>query len=382
MVKPAGEKRGRGRPRKVSEGASRLANTMIVESLGNLFDAVTTTPPAKTYVAPKGGTVAPVSDKGVDTLIKSGDPNIYNKMKNIPTPSNPVPVVSDPEGVKEGDAELEEMMKLAGMEEGNFFTGRLAKARAAGKTRADLDGDGDMEPVKEGGVGTGGTGGDKSNTDEATCNECGMMESDCECDHDHAHVSESADHDLNEMLRIAGLKECMGPVPTQDMQNTEGTMTISTNMSSTGTKNVTVTADGEAAVELMQMLKLAGVGGHDHEADHGHPEGVVVVDDGSAQGLEESKCSECGKDPCECDDDEDESQDLDEAKDTRYMANTTPEEHVKPVQALTQGGDGDVAGKVKKQHKHGYKFSDNPLAMSEGATLKLMREYDGIKVKK
>ena len=35
------------------------------------------------------------------------------------------------------------------MEEGNLFTGNLAKARAAGKKVADLDGDGDMEKVKE-----------------------------------------------------------------------------------------------------------------------------------------------------------------------------------------------------------------------------------------
>ena len=35
------------------------------------------------------------------------------------------------------------------MEEGNLFTGNLAKARAAGKKEADLDGDGDMEKVRE-----------------------------------------------------------------------------------------------------------------------------------------------------------------------------------------------------------------------------------------
>ena len=35
------------------------------------------------------------------------------------------------------------------MEEGNKFTGNLMKARAAGKKQADLDGDGDMEPVRE-----------------------------------------------------------------------------------------------------------------------------------------------------------------------------------------------------------------------------------------
>jgi hypothetical protein len=55
--------------------------------------------------------------------------------------------------------DLSRMMEMAGVkkkevdeektEEGNKFTGNLAKARADGKTEADLDGDGDMEKVKE-----------------------------------------------------------------------------------------------------------------------------------------------------------------------------------------------------------------------------------------
>ena len=47
----------------------------------------------------------------------------------------------------------------AEMEEGNMFTGNLAKAREQGKSHADLDGDGDMEKVDEG--------------HGETCNECG-----------------------------------------------------------------------------------------------------------------------------------------------------------------------------------------------------------------
>jgi len=43
-------------------------------------------------------------------------------------------------------------MDEADMEEGNLFTGNLAKARAAGAKQADLDGDGDMEKVREGEV--------------------------------------------------------------------------------------------------------------------------------------------------------------------------------------------------------------------------------------
>jgi hypothetical protein len=48
-------------------------------------------------------------------------------------------------GIKEAKKEVEEEKT----EEGNLFTGNLAKARADGKKEADLDGDGDLEKVKE-----------------------------------------------------------------------------------------------------------------------------------------------------------------------------------------------------------------------------------------
>ena len=60
-------------------------------------------------------------------------------------------------GVYEQD-EIARMMEMAGVkkktdeektEEGNLFTGNLAKARADGKKQADLDGDGKMEKVDE-----------------------------------------------------------------------------------------------------------------------------------------------------------------------------------------------------------------------------------------
>jgi hypothetical protein len=44
-------------------------------------------------------------------------------------------------------------------------------------------------------------------------------------------------------------------------------MNISTNQSSDGTKSITVTADGEAAVALLDMLKNAGMGGSDAAAE-------------------------------------------------------------------------------------------------------------------
>jgi hypothetical protein len=48
-------------------------------------------------------------------------------------------------GIQEAKKEVDEEKT----EEGNLFTGNLAKARADGKKEADLDGDGDMEKVRE-----------------------------------------------------------------------------------------------------------------------------------------------------------------------------------------------------------------------------------------
>jgi hypothetical protein len=55
-------------------------------------------------------------------------------------------------GEEDALARLREMAGIAQeerTEEGNLFTGNLAKARADGKKEADLDGDGDLEKVKE-----------------------------------------------------------------------------------------------------------------------------------------------------------------------------------------------------------------------------------------
>jgi hypothetical protein len=283
--------------------------------------------------------------------------------------------------------ELAEMMRLAGMSESKDWDkdGKVEKPaaeykgvkdnaikKAMGKVDEsdekadnDYDNDGKVETGKEEYLGSKIAAakkagklkeGEKAN--EEKCMECGMYESKCKCD-------ESLEEALNQMRKIAGLKECgMSPIAGAmgDMQQEQGKMNISTNMSSDGNKSVTITADGDSALELMQMLKLAGMGGHGGEEMHQHekPEGIMVV----AQDGEESHDEE-----------------VDETKDTRYQANTTPEEHVYPEQVLTKGGDGEVAGKEKRMHgdRPTWKNGDNPLAET---SLKFMKEYEGIKVKK
>jgi hypothetical protein len=96
----------------------------------------------------------------------SADPFQYSGGINKPksTGQTTVPVIASQDDRQHSYAEAEEdaikrMMEMAGVkkkeveeektDEGNKFTGNLAKARAAGKKEADLDGDGDMEKVKE-----------------------------------------------------------------------------------------------------------------------------------------------------------------------------------------------------------------------------------------
>jgi len=170
----------------------------------------------------------------------------------------------------------------------------------------------------------------------------------------------------NQVTDEEKVDECMGsgmmsPVPGQAMEQ-EGKMNINTNMSSDGTKSVSISADGEAAVQLMQMLKLAGMGGQGPATSQAEPGVTVVSTEPEAE--------------------------VDEEKDPRYQANTSPEEHVMPVQALTKGGNGDVAGKEKAMTPNGYQFGDNPRAMKESIQgldnfgLDMMKEYESIKIKK
>lgn len=258
------------------------------------------------------------------------------------------PMAKEAEEMDEADAEMEGMRKLAGlkgdqkkldkdhdgkltgndfamlrkgideedMEEGNAFSGAVAKAKADG-----------VQPGEK--ITVGGKEYDLKEDDDA----------------------------LNQMRKIAGLQECgMSPVSgmASDMQDDQGRMNISTNQSSDGTKSVTISAEGDAASSLMQMLKLAGMSGEHVQQEE--PAGVMVVaqDDGEEE--------------------------VDEAKDERYHASTTPDEQVSPVQAQTKGGNGDVAGQEKKMKPGGYQFGDNNHAMQESA--RLMREYNSIKITK
>ena len=120
------------------------------------------------------------------------------------------------------------------------------------------------------------------------------------------------DSELNELARLAGIKTTNESASVisgdydgdgdHDMHDHEvesedrGTMSVSTNQSSTGTKNVTVTADGEAASALLDMLKNAGMGSSDAARDAEQRVTAVVVG-GDEMGCEQEVEEEYANEP-------------------------------------------------------------------------------------
>jgi hypothetical protein len=102
--------------------------------------------------------------------------------------------------------------------------------------------------------------------------------------------------DLDDLARLAGITtesvSVMGSSEMMGDESQEDKMNISTNQSSDGTKSITVTADGEAAVALLDMLKNAGMGGSDAAAEQEviiaaqgdeHMGDEMSMDDGSGE---------------------------------------------------------------------------------------------------
>lgn len=167
-------------------------------------------------------------------------------------------------------------------------------------------------------------------------------------------MAEAQDNSLEEVKALAGLKECGDMSPMGSIDADQGKMNISTNASSDGTKTVTITADGDTAVALMQMLKLAGMKGAmaaPEQSTDGDTYDVAVAE-----------------------------KEMEEDHIPGHLVGNGTEPQEMPVQALTKGGTGEVAGKEKTMHPHGYKFSDNPLAMENKLGGRFMQEYESIKL--
>ena len=74
---------------------------------------------------------------------------------------------------------------------------------------------------------------------------------------------EEADRELAKLKENCGIVSPIGSM-AQDMQQQQGRISVNTSQSSDGNKNISISADGEAADQLMQILKMAGIGGQQH----------------------------------------------------------------------------------------------------------------------
>ena len=142
------------------------------------------------------------------------------------------------------------------------------------------------------------------------------------------------------------LEECgMPPMGGMMGGEPESGMSINTSMDTkTGRKTVTVTADGEAAEELAQMLKMAGMAGSRPEPEHKRI-GVVIGGAGSPEEVDEEYANE-------------------------------PNIQNGSTRAIMQ--QGNDLNKPKSMYKHNYRGGDNPMSMKED---KLFKLYDAMKSK-
>ena len=136
--------------------------------------------------------------------------------------------------------------------------------------------------------------------------------------------------------------------PMSSMGQDDGSLSINTSMNSDGTKSVSVNATGNQADALAQMLKMAGIGGH----NHAEPKAVVIQ-----AGPEEQ---------------------VEEERDVEYA--NTPDEEVENVDAIMhQGND---LNREKEQYAGMPKAGDNPMATRESIEMpkSISRMLAGVKL--
>ena len=180
------------------------------------------------------------------------------------------------------------------------------------------------------------------------------------------------------MRRLAGIKESQfsecgmdGITSITSDEDTEGVMSVNSNSSSDGKKSVSITASGNQADQLLQMLKLAGMHGAQDiapsqemqaEPEHSGELTVELVPLAHAAGGYKGP------------------EEVEEA-DEEYANEPHPQ-----VQSVdTQLRQGNDLNREKGMHKHSYRQGDNPMAMREAAELEqlekdLFEELDTIKL--
>ncbi len=255
------------------------------------------------------------------------------------------------------EEELDELARLAG----------IAEAKKADK---DYDGDGKVETGKDEYLGSKIAAAKKAGKlEEGTCPECGHNPCDCEevdegnefsgaldAARDAGKKEFKVDGKTYPVKEDANLDECMSPMGSMagEMEQQQGKISVNTNMSSDGNKSVSINADGDAAEQLMQMLKMAGLGGGE---THAKLAIAVPADHG----------------------------DVEVAEAEGQYANT-PEEEYAGVDAIVD--QGEDMNRQKKQFADKPRQGDNPMATMEEVDpigslgRDLMKEYQALKLAK
>jgi hypothetical protein len=163
--------------------------------------------------------------------------------------------------------ELNELARLAGLDEvsrGEYIKQQDTAAERSGKDKFDAFGqEFDTDEIKEE---------DKS------------PEADKDYDKD-GEIESEKDEVIGSRRKAAGLDE------GADMSGGESEFNVTTSMNNDGDKNVTVTATGDHAANLLQMLRIAGLGSGDKAQElqsQGEPEVMVVGDDEGCEEVEEA----------------------------------------------------------------------------------------------
>lgn len=274
------------------------------------------------------------------------------------------------------------------VEEGNEFSGELAKAKASGKDEFEVDGkkypvkegkkpdfldmdkDGDKkEPMKKALK-------DKEEVKEAEDRPDAKKKETTWTDksgkkhpatqvqgHQSVKADKEADKEKKATMKESQLDEC-GMMASDGSGMGDSGMSVNTNIDTrTGRKSVSVSADGEAADQLMQMLKLAGVGGGDKmgdidgDGDHDMADHAAELTGGKADVKVVSVPLAHAEGGFKFGGD----------KEVEEAYANEPNEQVQGVDAqLRQGTD---LHKEKQMVKHSYRQGDNPMAMGEAAEL-------------
>ena len=258
-------------------------------------------------------------------------------------------------------AEAKEKVEEDDVEEGNEFSGELAKAKAAGKKEfkvgdktyqvkeaADED---RPRPIEKEITWT-----DKSGKKHPGKQVQGWQS--VKADKEARKAAEK-DQQKESVEESAQVSEC-GMVGGQDQSDSGMSVTTSIDTRS-GQKNVSVNATGDAADQLMQLLKLSGVNGQATPAEQ-EPE-VKVVSVPLAHAESGFKMPE-------------------EGVEENYSNEPNPQ-----VQGVeTQMRQGNDLNKEKTMFKQSYRQGDNPMAMKESEELGLLeaeiaQELESIKLK-